>query len=96
MGNINYKELKIEHIVVFNQEQTIFACTRENGSGRMRIFLAFANGEGTIYTRNGRAESWTRLNESDAGTVREYIRQATEYGVAVYQLNGSSHTEVTA
>ena len=90
MVRINYNELKFDHIVEFNQEQTIFACSRENGKGRIRLFLVFGNGMGRVYTRNGRAESWEALEGADATTIRRLINQATEEGIAVYQLNGSS------
>lgn len=90
MVKINYQELKFDHIVVFNQEDAIFACGRENGNGKVRLFLAFGNGSGRVYTRNGRTESWELLEGQDAETIRKQIRQATEDGIAIYQFNGSS------
>ena len=90
MVKINFKELRFDHIVVFNQEQTVFACSRENGNGKLRLFLAFGNGNGRVYTRNGRAESWEILEGQDAETIRQRISQATDDGIAVYQFNGTS------
>jgi hypothetical protein len=90
MCNINFNDLKFDHIVEFNHEQTVFACTRENGNGKLRLFLAFGNGQGRIYTRNGRAESWEILKDNEADIIRQRIRQATHEGIAVYQFNGKS------
>ena len=91
MVKINYAELRFDHVVVFKQDDTIFACSRENGKGKLRIFLAFGNGKGRVYTRNGQTESWEILESPDAETVRQQIRQATNEGIATYRLNGSSH-----
>ena len=100
MVKINYSELRIDHIVVFNQEQTVFACARENGnghspegangSGKTRLFLVFGNGNGRVYARNGRAESWELLHNQDAEIIRRHIEDATRQGVAVYQFSGAS------
>ena len=92
MVKINYKELKFEHIVVFNQEDAIFACARENGNGKVRLFLIFGNGAGRVYTRNGRAESWEVLEGQEAENIRQQISNATNNGIAIYQFNGTSQT----
>jgi len=42
MVKINYSELLFDHIVVFNSEDTIFACCRENGSGKLGYSLSLA------------------------------------------------------
>ena len=88
MVKINYAELRFDHIVEFTQEQTIFVCCKENGCGRTRLFLIFEDGNGSVYTRNGRADSWEVLTGEDAETIRQQIRQAN--GIPTYQLNGSS------
>ncbi len=89
MVNINYAELHFDHLVAF-QEGAIFACARENGSGKSRLFLIFGNGNGRVYTRNGRVESWEILGGQKANNIRQRIKQATKDGVAVYRFNGSS------
>ena len=90
MFKIKYNELKIDHIVTFNREKTIFACARENGEGRTRLFLVFGGGTDRVYARNGRADSWEVLGSNEAETIRRKIQRATEQGIAVYQFNGSS------
>ena len=92
MVKINYSELRFEHIVIFNQEHTIFAAARENGSGRTRLFLVFDSNQGHVYTRNGRAESWEGLAEYEADNIRRSIHSALNSGITVYQFNGSSET----
>ena len=96
MCKINFDDLKFDHIVEFNQEQTVFACSRENGSGKLRLFLAFGNGNGRVYTRNGRAESWEVLKDEQAELIRKQIKQATHEGIAVYQFNGACPHTVKA
>ena len=92
MVKTNYSDLRFDHIVDFTQEQTIFICCRENTSGKTRLFLAFGNGEGRVYTRNGRADSWEILDDYEAELIRQQIRDAVEAGIAVYKLNGTHHS----
>ena len=92
MVKINYSELHFGHNVVFNQEDTVFACCKENGSGRTRLFLAFGKESGRVYTRNGKTESWEILDAHDGDTVRNLIKHATEEGITIYQFSGTSET----
>ena len=92
MVKINYAELKFDHIVVFNQEHAIFACCRENGSGKTRLFLIFENGRTRVYTRNGHTESWDVLEGLEGENIRNSIHRAINQGITVYQFNGSSQT----
>ena len=92
MCNINYAEIKFDHIVVFKPEDTAFACCRENGSGKTRLFLIFGKESGHVYTRNGLVSSWEILGDNEATLVRQLTAQATQDGIAVYQFNGSSKT----
>ena len=98
MVKIHYSELKLNHIVIFKHEDTVFACGREgngNGStslttgGKTRLFLVFGNGEGRVYARNGRAESWELLKEQDADKIRRSLELARENNIPTYLLNGS-------
>ena len=142
MCRINFQSLHFEHLVIFKQEHTIFACGREmvrlrspqdgsttalttgsstslttgsstplttgsstplttsgngriNGStslttgGKTRLFLVFGNGDGRVYARNGRAESWELLKEQDANKIRRSLELARENNIPTYLLNGS-------
>ena len=95
MGKIDFKTLRFDHLVYFKDEDTVFACGRENGDGRTRIFLLFGNGNGKVYARNGAAESWERLGETDANHIRYCLEVARGNDIPTYQLNGSCK-EVTA
>jgi len=88
MGKINFQDLQLDHLVIFKYEDTVFACGRENGYGKTRLFLVFGNGEGRVYTRNGLAESWELLNEPDAKQVRHCLEVARLNGIPTYLLNG--------
>ena len=90
MCRITYSELAFDHIVVFSQEDAAFACCRENGSGRTRLFLAFGTEQGRVYTRNGVADSWEQIPDYDADAVRNLIRRAIRGGITVYTFNGNS------
>lgn len=88
MVKINYEVLKIDHIVEFIHDSTVFAAARENGNGHMRIFL-INNTTGNVYTRNGRADSWERLYGDDREVIVTRITKARETGIPVYKINGS-------
>ena len=90
MVKINYAELKFDHLVIFEHDRTIFACARENGNGHTRIFLIFDGGNGRVYTRNGRVDSWEQLFDSDAGNIRNLVTEARSNNVPVYKVNGST------
>ena len=106
MVRIKYSDLAFDHIVVFREEDTIYACARENGkdtngndtngsgkngNGHTRLFLVFGK-EGRVYARNGLAHSWEVLGESDATKVRDSIHKAINQGITIYHFNGSSQT----
>jgi len=90
MVKINYAELKIDHMVIFEHDHTIFACARENGSGHTRLFLVFESGNGRVYTRNGRIDSWEQLFDSDADNIRIRVRDARDNYIPVFRINGSN------
>lgn len=94
MVRIRYSDLQFDHIVVFNHEDTIFACCKENGNGngKTRLFLVFGREKGRVYTRNGAAHSWELLPGYDAETVRKALQRALNHGITVYKFNGSSQT----
>ena len=96
MFSRNFKELEFEHLVVFNQEDAVFACARENGDGRTRLFLVFGNGEGRAYTRSGRTDSWELLGDPEAEQVRHSLEVARLNGIPTYLLNGSCKEITTA
>ena len=86
MVKINYAELRFDHLVRFTHDRTIFAAARENGSGHIRLFLIFE--EGNVYSRNGRADSWEHLTGQDAETVRAKITDAQQNHTPTYTING--------
>ena len=83
-------DLTFDHIVVFAHDKAIFACAKVNGNGHTRIFLTFDDGNGRVYSRNGRADSWERVGEDLAGDIRSRIAIARR-DIPVYTLNGDSH-----
>lgn len=88
MVEINYAELKIDHIIVFKKD-TIFACCKENGCAKRRLFLVFK--DGGAYIRNGRNEKWEPIGDCEARNIRNLIYQDNREGVAIYNFNGSFH-----
>jgi hypothetical protein len=94
MCRINLAELKFEHVVVFNREDTVYATARENGSGKTRLFLIFNKGQESChaYARNGLVQSWELLPEYDGVCIRNNIQRAINNGITVYQFNGSSES----
>ena len=88
MVKINYQELNFDHLVIFEKDSTIFACAREN-SGHTRIFLLFESGNGRVYTRNGKIDSWELLPVYDAGTIRARVQDARNERIPVFTINGN-------
>jgi hypothetical protein len=89
MVKVNYTELSFDHLVIFEKDKTIFAAARENGNAHLRIFLIYDT-TGSVYTRNGRADSWEALSGNDRDAVLAGVIAARSR-VPVYTINGS-HT----
>ncbi|MBU0548399.1 MAG: hypothetical protein KKH57_06605 [Candidatus Omnitrophica bacterium] len=87
MCPIKIDEIRIDHIVDFSKDHTTFAAARENGNGHLRIFL-INDVTGTIYTRNGRADSWEELVGSACELIRVKIIEARDC-VPIYKVNGT-------
>ena len=89
MVKINYAELNIDHLVIFEHDHTVFACARENGKGTLRIFL-YNEHTGNVYTRNGRIDSWEHLLGIDRETVLVRINDArNKSNFPIFKINGS-------
>ena len=87
MVKLNYSELEIDHIVEFTKDNTIFAAARENGKNHLRIFLI---NERSVYTRNGRADSWEELIGNDRNNLLACLTDARSKNIPVYKVNGES------
>ena len=74
MVKINYSELVFDHLVIFEHDSTIFAAAKENGSGHTRLFLIFDRGSGRVYTRNGRADSWEQLSDTEGTAIKDRVK----------------------
>ena len=85
MCPIKIDEIRIDHIVDFAKDNTTFAAARENGNNHLRIFLV-NHDTGTVYTRNGRADSWEELNSGLRDSILSCIIAARS-NVPVYRLN---------
>jgi hypothetical protein len=91
-NTINYRDIAFEHVVIFSNEDTLFATARERDTGKARIFLVFSNGRDRVYTRNGVATSWELLDGDASGVVLGSLNAAMRVGIPVYKFNGSSRT----
>jgi len=89
MVKINYAELKFDHLVVFEPDNAVFACAKENGNGHTRLFILFDGGTGRVYTRNGRADSWEQLVGTDADQIRNRVSEGKTNHIPVYKINGN-------
>lgn len=87
MCPINVDDIRIDHIVDFAKDHTTFAAARENASGHLRIFL-INDVMGTIYTRNGRADSWEEIIGVKSELIRVKISDARGC-VPIYKVNGT-------
>lgn len=78
--------LRFDHLVVFQRDRSVFACARTT-DGRVRIFLAFEDGRGQVYSRNGLQRRWEPIRGELAQRIRNRISTARG-DVPVYKLNG--------
>jgi len=90
MVKINYQDLEFDHLVIFEKDHTIFAAARERNSGHLRLFLIYQT-TGNVYSRNGRADSWEELMESNRRSIIDRVRAAYNNQVPVYRINGTHH-----
>ena len=91
MARINYEVLEFDHIVEFTNDHTVFAAARENGSGHTHTRLFLVNeATGNVYARNGQADSWEQLTDTDRGTVIAKIIAARNNNIPVYKINGTN------
>ena len=87
MVKINYTELAFDHAVIFELDNTVFACAKQD-NGHTRLFLVFDRGLGRVYTRNGKADSWELLEDTDAVNIRNRVAECWS-AIPVYRINGS-------
>ena len=83
---LKYSELTFDHIVDFTGDRTTFAAARYNGNNHLRIFLIYEN-TGSVYTRNGTADSWEAITGTESALIRERIEQARSNRIPVYKVN---------
>ena len=88
MCNIKYEELVFDHIVEFTTDSTIFAAARENGSGRIRLFL-INEATGNVYSRNGQIDSWATVCGDHRYAILARLIAARKNNIPVYRVNGS-------
>jgi hypothetical protein len=90
MCTIKYDELEFDHIVEFTGDATIFAAARENGSGRIRLFLVNES-TGNIYSRNGAIDSWELVCGDHRYSILARLTAARNRHIPVYRINGSQN-----
>ena len=84
MAPIKLEEIRIHHIIDSTKDYSTFAAAREHGSNKIRIFLV--KDSGSVYARNGQAETWKELVGTLADRIKYCINQARDY-VPVYKVN---------
>lgn len=73
MPSIHYEELEFTHFVEVRSDGSTFGCARENGSGKIRVYLITA---GVVKAFNG--EHWYALSQPYADLVKQ--RAASAFG----------------
>ena len=88
-----YDDVTFSHLVLFQREEAIFSVGRTN-DGHVRIFLAFGNGNGRVYSRNGAEDTWEEMDPSTASHIKNRIQQAhADEKIPKYNIgNGSPVT----
>lgn len=88
MAPVKVEELKFDHLVDFQKDNTVFAAARYGADNSLRIFLVYKS-TGNVYTRNGRADSWEEITGKDADTIRSRIAEARVNKIPTYHINGT-------
>ena len=88
MVKINYSEVTIDHLVAYEQDNTVFAAARDNFTGHLRLFL-IDESTGGICVRNCRTDSWEELMGGDRDSIIARLIAARNNQIPVYRINGS-------
>jgi hypothetical protein len=87
MDIINLESIEIDHIVLFERDNRVFAAGRDKDTRRIRIFLVNEQ-TGNVYSRNGRTDSWDELyGEGRAEIVNRIFDARDSHRIPVYRLN---------
>ena len=81
--------IELEHIVIFDKDQTIFAAGRELNTHRIKLFLINEQ-TGNVYSRQARVDSWEELYGYERATVIDDV-SAARYtrSIPVYKIKGT-------
>jgi len=85
------QSIRLNHLVVFDNENKIFAAGREQFGAKHIIRLYLLNKRtGEVYTRNGRTETWQAIFDEDlrqhiADTVQDVFQRRQ---IPIYNIRG--------
>lgn len=83
-----YAGLEFTHLVVFPKDSAVYASARQSCCGKIRIFLIFSSEDGSVYSRNGREDSWEEVAGERAKEIRALARKVQYNRLApVYTAN---------
>jgi len=81
------EKITLNHIVLFEKDGIIYAAGREKDNNRIKIFLIKEN-EGTVYSRNGRKESWEEIfGRARGDVIGQIVAARNTRRVPVYKIN---------
>ncbi len=84
----SYAGLTFDHMVIFKQDQSVFAKAREMGTEKTFLFLV-STATGIIYAFDALRNRWETLHGEAESTVREAVNQSMHSGITVYKLQGN-------
>jgi hypothetical protein len=94
MINETCNDLKFMHVVVFNQDEGLFALAREPISQKVHLFLIIGTEE-KIYKRDGRANCWKLMGHEELSQVLQSICRAVSTGLTVLNINGKAQSVIS-
>jgi hypothetical protein len=87
MDIVNLESIEIDHIVLFERDNRVFAAGRDKDTRRIRIFLVNEQ-NGSVYSRNGRTDSWDELyGEGRTEIVNRIFDARDSRRIPVYRLD---------
>ena len=89
MVRVNESNIKLDHIVVFERDNRVFAAAREYDTRRICLFLINEQ-TGDVFSRNGRTDSWAELyGEQRSIVVNKIYNARHNQTIPVYRFRGA-------
>jgi hypothetical protein len=81
--------MQFMHVVMFSQDEDVFALAREDATRKIHLFLIIGDKE-QIYQRDVRTNCWERLDQEDLSRILQSICHEVNNGLTVLKIDGTA------